>query len=167
MRHGGHDLFLKSTMYNTVLVVHSLFRWLVLISLLYATLRAYRGWITNQIFSTRDNFIRLTAATLAQIQLMIGLWLYIISPIVYYFLRNFNDAVHERDIRFFGMEHITMMVIAVTFVTVGSIQTKKKRMDQAKFKAMAIWFSVAIIIIFISIPWPFSPFTARPYFRGF
>jgi cbb3-type cytochrome oxidase subunit 3 len=30
---------------------------------------------------------------------------------------------------------------------------------------MLVWFTIALIIIFIAIPWPFSPFANRPYFR--
>ena len=154
-------------MYNIVLVTHSFFRWLVLACLLYTTVRAYQGWLTNQVFSRRDNFMRHTTATIIQIQLVIGLWLYFLSPIVHYFLHNFKEAVHQREIRFFGMEHITMMVISVALITVGSMKAKRKVTDQAKFKTMAIWFTVVLIIIFLSIPWQFSPFTARPYFRSF
>jgi hypothetical protein len=91
--------------------------------------------------------------------------LYFISPIVQYFLDHFSEAVHNRGQRFFGMEHITMMVIAVFMITHGSTLAKKRAESEKKFKAMALWYTIALLIIFLSIPWPFSPFTARPYFR--
>lgn len=87
------------------------------------------------------------------------------SPMVNYFLKNFKDAVHMRDIRFFGMEHITMMVIAVTVITIGSLKVKRRNTDQEKFRTTLIWFLVAFVIIVLSIPWSFSPFTSRPLFR--
>jgi multisubunit Na+/H+ antiporter MnhB subunit len=86
---------------------------------------------------------------------------------VNYFLENFSEAVHMREIRFFGMEHITMMTISIILLTIGSIKVKKKSTDQEKFKTMLIWYSIVLAIIFLSIPWKFSPFTARPYFRFF
>jgi hypothetical protein len=63
------------------------------------------------------------------------------------------------------MEHITMMVIAITVLTIGSAKAKRKPDDQQKFKTMAIWFTIALVIILTSIPWSFSPLIARPNFR--
>ena len=154
-------------MYSTLLTLHSLVRWLVLISLLVAIVRAYRGWLGKKKFLKSDNTARMMAVTTGHIQLVIGICLYIISPVVRYFLNYFKAAVHQREIRFFGMEHITMMLIAIVLLTIGSAKTKRKTTDQQRFKTMAIWFSIALLIIFLSIPWHFSPFTSRPYFRWF
>ncbi|WP_192910104.1 hypothetical protein [Mucilaginibacter ginsenosidivorax] len=56
---------------------------------------------------------------MAHIQLTLGLCLYLISPVVAYFLHHFGTAVHEQAIRFFGMEHITMMLIGITLIAIG------------------------------------------------
>lgn len=108
---------------------------------------------------------RVVSAAIAHIQLVLGLTLYFVSPIVNYFLHNFSTAVHERSIRFFGMEHITMMLIAITLVTIGSAKTKRQTTNEQKFKTMTIWYTIAFVIIILSIPWSFSPFTSRPNFR--
>jgi len=152
-------------MYNTVLALHSLTRWLVLGSLLFALVRAYRGRILKTSFSKTDNIARIISAAAAHLQLVLGLALYFISPVVNYFLHNFKEAVHERAIRFFGMEHITMMLIAITLIIIGSVKTKRKTTGAEKFKTMAIWYTIALVIIFTSIPWSFSPLTSRPNFR--
>ncbi|HEY9534158.1 MAG TPA: hypothetical protein VIQ77_06460 [Mucilaginibacter sp.] len=152
-------------MYNTLLALHSLTRWLVLGSLIFALFRAYRGWLFKKPFSKTDNIVRIVSATVAHVQLVLGLTLYFVSPIVNYFLHNFGIAVRERNIRFFGMEHVTMMLVAITLITIGSVKTKHKPTDEQKFKTMAIWYTVAFVIIFLSIPWSFSPFTSRPSFR--
>ncbi|MEH0153876.1 hypothetical protein V6R21_06990 [Limibacter armeniacum] len=154
-------------MYPILLATHSLVRWLVLASLFFALFRAYRGWLSNKPFAKLDNLVRHNTATVAHIQLMLGLWLYFISPVVDYFLDNFSEAVHMREIRFFGMEHITVMLIAIVVVTIGSAKAKRKPTDKEKFKTMAIWFSVGLFLILTSIPWAFSPLTSRPYFRSF
>ena len=154
-------------MYPTLLGIHSLFRWLVLASLIFAIYRAYNGWISKRTFSPFDNALRHWTATIAQIQLVLGLWLYFISPIIDYFLHNYNDAVHQRETRFFGMEHSLMMLAAIVLITIGSMKAKRKQMDTEKFKTMAIWFSIGLLIILISIPWTFSPLASRPYFRQF
>jgi len=155
-------------MYSILLSFHSIFRWLVLASLLYAIYRAYNGWFAKKTFTEFDNTIRHTTATIAHIQLILGISLYFISPIVNYFLHHYKDAVGEREVRFFGMEHILMMLIAITFITIGSVATKRKLTSQTKFKTMAIWFTIALLIVLCSIPWNFNPLTpARPLLRGF
>ena len=154
-------------MYPTILALHSLGRWFVLISLLYAVYCAYRGLLSGKTFSRYDISARYWAVTFAHIQLVLGVWLYLISPIVHYFLHNYKVAVHQRQIRFFGMEHIIMMVIAITFITIGAAKVKRKPDDRGKFRTMAIWFTIALVIILASIPWKFSPLTSRPYFRSF
>jgi uncharacterized membrane protein len=84
-----------------------------------------------------------------------------------YFLHHFNAAVHQREIRFFGMEHSLMMFIAIIIITIGSAKAKRKATDTEKFRIMTIWFAVALFIILTSIPWAFSPLTSRPHFRSF
>ena len=154
-------------MYIPLLALHSLTRWLVLISLVFIIWRAYSGWLLNKPFFKFDNTVRLVTVTIVHIQFLIGLWLYFISPIVHYFLHNFHTAVHERQIRFFGMEHITVMLISVVLITIGSAKAKRKTTDKEKFKTIAIWFSIALFLILTSIPWAFSPLISRPYFRPF
>jgi hypothetical protein len=152
-------------MYSVLLTIHSLVRWLVLISLFIAVYRAYKGWHNKGTFSKFDNTIRVATVTTSHIQLVLGISLYCISPVVRYFLNYFKKAVHEREIRFFGMEHITMMVIAIVIITIGAAKVNRQTTDQQRFKTMAIWFTIALVIIFSSIPWQFSPLTSRPYFR--
>ena len=154
-------------MYSFLLPLHSLVRWFVLASLLFALFRAYRGWLGNKSFTSFDDKVRHIAATIAHIQLMLGVWLYFISPLVNYFLHYFKDAVHKREIRFFGMEHITMMLIAIIIISIGSAKAKRLQADKDKFKTIAIWFTIGLLIILTSIPWAFSPLTSRPYFRPF
>jgi len=152
-------------MYPVILAVHFFFRWAVVLSLVFATYRAYIGWFSGKTFTKTDNLVRHITATIAHIQLVFGLWLYFISPLISYFLYNYHEAVHDRQIRFFGMEHSIMMLIAITIVTIGSAMAKRKTNAKEKFKTMAIWYSIALIIILLSVPWPFSPMVQRPYLR--
>lgn len=154
-------------MYVTLLTLHSIIRWFVLISLIISIFVAYRGWLKNKPYTNSNRILRLTTVSIAHTQLIIGLWLYYISPIVDYFLHNFKESIHQTQLRFFGMEHITMMLIAMTLITLGARTARRKKVDRDKFKSIAIWYSIALFIIFTSIPWEFSPFTSRPYFRFF
>jgi hypothetical protein len=152
-------------MYSVALTLHSFTRWLVLLSLTTAVIVAFSGWKRKRRFTKRDNIIRTLTLSSAHIQFALGAILYFTSPITGYFMRHFSEAVHNRGMRFFGMEHITMMVVAVAMITHGSTVAKNRTVDAEKFKAMAVWYTIALIIIFLSIPWPFSPFTTRPYVR--
>ncbi|MBS7563985.1 hypothetical protein KHS38_06170 [Mucilaginibacter sp. Bleaf8] len=154
-------------MYFNLLVLHTLTRWLVLISLAYAIYRGYAGWLDNKTFTRFDNTVRHVTATIAHVQLIWGAWLYIISPITNYFLGNFKTAVHERQVRFFGMEHVTVMLIAIVLITVGSAKAKRQATDKLKFKTMAVWYTIAMVLILSSVPWQFSPLISRPYLRWF
>lgn len=154
-------------MYSILLTIHSLFRWLVLVSLLYTLFRAYRGWLSGKSFSRLDNSLRVLTLSIAHIQLSLGIWLYFISPLTLHFLENFKGAVHERQLRFFGMEHSTSMLLAVILITIGTSLAKRKPTDHQKFKTLAIWLTVALLMICASIPWEFSPLVSRPSFRWF
>ncbi|MBK1896559.1 hypothetical protein [Chryseobacterium paridis] len=152
-------------MYQTLTFLHSTFRWLVLLSLIYAIFRAYKGYTSNTLFSKTDDSVRHWTATIAHIQLVLGITLYSQSPIVSYFWKNFNTAKESFDLLFFGLIHIFLMLVSIIIITIGSALAKRKETDKEKFKTMLIWFCLGLLIIFIAIPWPFSPLANRPYFR--
>jgi len=150
---------------HPLLVVHSFLRWVVLASLLYAIINALVKWRSGASYSKGDNLARILAVIVLHIQLVVGLCLYFISPIVSYFWQNFSTAVHERQVRFFGMEHIFVMIAAVTVLTIGSANAKRKLTDTQKHKAVFVWFIVAFLLVLSSIPWAFSPLVSRPWVR--
>jgi hypothetical protein len=73
-------------MYPILLTLHSLFRWVVLVSVLYAIFHSYKGWFTGKLFSKFDDSLRHITATITHIQFMIGVGLYFVSPVIDYFL---------------------------------------------------------------------------------
>ncbi len=152
-------------MYTTITFLHSFTRWLVLAGLLYTLYRAITGLLIYRKFTRTDNLARHWSATIAHIQLILGLWLYFISPVIDYFLHHYKEAAKQPEVRFFGMEHSVMMLSAIILITLGSAKAKRKEQDRDKFKTLAIWYSIALLIILIMIPWPFSPFASRPYLR--
>jgi len=152
-------------MYQTLTFLHSLFRWLVLLSLIYAIWMAFKGYFYHKPLTKKEDLVRHWTATIAHIQLILGIILYTKSPVVKYFWKNFSEAKASLDLLFFGMIHILLMMTAIVLITVGSALAKRKTTDREKFKTMLIWFTIALAVIFIAIPWPFSPFVTRPYFR--
>lgn len=154
-------------MYPSLLALHSLLRWLFLAVMIFALVRAYSGWFGKKPYEKLDNSLRLGTASLAHVQLLFGIWLFLTSPLMEVFMNNFKEAMKEKELRFFGMEHNVMMILAIVLLTIGSAKAKRKTTDLEKYKTTAIWFSIALLIILVSIPWPFSPLAERPYFRGF
>jgi hypothetical protein len=57
--------------------------------------------------------------------------------------------------RFYGMEHLMGMIIAIVLVTIGHSKSKKATESAAKFKAIKLWYVLALILILAFIPWPF------------
>ena len=154
-------------MYSTLTVLHSLFRWLVLASLLYALYRSVSGLRGRSSFTKADERLRHWTATIAHIQLIIGFTLYLQSPIVRFFLSDPKQASQHLETLFFGLLHILLMLTAITLITIGSALAKRKTSDHEKFKTLLTWFGIGLLIIFLAIPWPFSPLAQRPYFKNF
>jgi hypothetical protein len=153
-------------MYSTLLCLHSIVRWVLLTALLFSVYRAYRGVTSGRPFSKKDNSLRHWTATIAHVQLIIGIFLYIKSPVVQYFFANFHEAMQHADASFFGLVHISLMFISIVILTIGSAMAKRKPTNQQKYKTMFMWFGLALLIILVAVPWPFSPLAQRPYFRS-
>jgi hypothetical protein len=150
-------------MYLIILTLHSLFRWVVLLALLTSLFRAYRGWLGGRTFTAFDNSIRHNSATVAHLQLVLGYTLYLISPFIASF--HFSDAEHDPGTLFFGVQHVALMTLAIAVLTIGSALAKRRATDREKFRTMAVWFTLALLLILVAIPWPFSPLAQRPLIR--
>ncbi|WP_212004487.1 hypothetical protein [Chitinophaga sp. HK235] len=152
-------------MYSTLIFLHSAARWLVVGSLFYAIYRAYTGYRSGRPFTETDNAIRHWTATIAHIQLVIGMILYTQSPIIQFFWKSPVTEPHLFEHLFFALIHLILMLTAIVLLIAGSAITKRKKTDQEKFRSMLLWFTIAFFILFVAIPWPFSPLSHRPYFR--
>lgn len=152
-------------MYSTLLFFHSWMRWFVLGSLLTSIITAFYGYNNHKPFTRAANLVRHWTATIAHIQLLLGILIYTKSPLIAYFWHNLSEALDNRDNTFFGIIHITLMLLAIIIITIGSAKAKRRSADSAKYKTMLVSYCAALAIIFIAIPWPFSPFAVRPLSR--
>lgn len=150
-----------------LLFLHSLIRWLVLASLSYSFYRAYVAYTNKKPFTTGLNKLRHWTATIAHIQLVIGIILYSESPTVKAFFAGLGSNGHITEPLFFGIIHIALMLLAIVIITVASAMARRKATNEQKLKIMYVWFGVALLVILIAIPWPFSPLAQRPYLRSF
>ena len=128
---------------------HSGLRWVVLALLIGAIINAFTG--KSRTYEKKDKMLNLFAMVFLHIQLLLGLVLYFTSPRV-----KFSGGWMKDDsFRFYGMEHILMMVIAIVLVTIGHSKAKKQSESAKKFKTISLWYTIALIIIIAAIPWPF------------
>jgi len=154
-------------MYSVLLPLHSAIRWLVLISLLITIGKSVLGFYKQSAFSKTDNRLRHWTATFSHIQLLIGMLLYTQSPFVTYFYDTYKSGNLNTEALFFGVIHIILMFIAILFISIGSSKAKRITSDKEKYKTILIWFVLGLLLIFLAIPWPFSPLASRPLLRPF
>jgi len=154
-------------MYPHLLATHSWMRWLVLIGILVAIFTAWQGKNSNRSYGKTDNLARLLTVILAHTQLLIGFILYFVSPTVKIFFADTKQAFSNSQLFFFGILHLLLMLTAVVVITIGSSLSKKATTDQQRFRTIFIYFSIALIIILLAVPWPFSPLAGRPWIRTF
>jgi hypothetical protein len=154
-------------MYFLLLSLHSIARWLVLAGLLYSIYRAWKGYKKHLPFTKSDNAVRHWTATIAHIQLIIGFTLYLKSPQIKYFFTWTKLAIRQPEMAFFAIAHILLMLLSIVIITIGSALAKRQETDRDKFRTMLSYYSIALLLIFLAIPWPFSPFAHRPYIRTF
>lgn len=150
-----------------LLFFHSLIRWLVLGNLIWAFYKAYVAYTNNLPYTKSIDKLRHWTATIAHIQLMIGIVLYSQSAAVKAFMTGLGSTGRITEPVFFGVIHIALMLLAIVLVTIGSAMAKRKPADAQKLKTMYVWFGLALLIILVAIPWPFSPLAQRPYIRPF
>lgn len=154
-------------MYTHLLLVHSWVRWAVVASILLTLLASLSGWLTNRPYTKTDARLRVLATSFSHLQLMLGFVLYFKSPIATYFRQNPGDALASPEFTFFGLIHLLMMLIAVVVLTIGSSLGKRATTDAQKHRLVALYFLAGALLIFVAIPWPFSPLAQRPLFRSF
>lgn len=150
--------------YTVLLVLHSWSRWLVLVFGLIAIYRAYVGYTGRRPFSKADNGMGASFSGFMWLQVIIGLGLYFgLSP---YGLKAMKVAGAMKDptTRFFGMEHVVVMILAAVLAQVGRIAIKKAGNDTLKHKKALTYFGIALLLVLVMIPWGiWNP--ERPLFR--
>ncbi|MFZ5808530.1 MAG: hypothetical protein ACOY16_04530 [Chloroflexota bacterium] len=148
-------------MYAFLLFIHNLFRWVVLIAGIVTVVLAWLGWLKGRPWSRANQLYGIIFTSAMDVQLLVGVLLYFIfSPLTTAAMRDFGAAMQNEIQRFFTIEHGTVMLLAIIFGHVGSIMSKKASTDRQRFQRAALWFSLALLMIILAIPW------YRPLLRG-
>jgi hypothetical protein len=152
---------------NTGLLhLHSVLRWVILLLLLVAVLRHLTAG--RRPFNAGDRRVGLFLLITADIMLIIGLYQWYVSPLGLPSLQDnsFSAIMKSRTARFWAVEHIAGMLIAIILIHVGRAQARKAIADVSKHRRVLTFFLLALLIILISIPWPFRQGIGRPWFPG-
>lgn len=146
-------------MYSIVLAIHSWVRWLALVGAVGTTLAA----LQNREGSA-DGWGLATMIAL-DIQLLLGLLLYlVVSPNMAEIRAHYAEAMQNAQLRFWAVEHVTMMLVAVVLAHVGRVLARNARTPGAKRARLLACFGLATILILVGMPWPGLPY-GRPLFR--
>lgn len=144
-------IFASNTQDMNILVgAHSGLRWIALILIVVAIANALVSRGKNK-YEKKDKMINLFAMITMHTQLLVGMILYFISPKV-----NFIEGwMKSKPLRFFGMEHILLMVIAIVVITIGRKKAETETDLNKKHATIVKWFVIGLILLLAGIPWPF------------
>ena len=154
-------------MYNGLLHLHSLLRWVILILLLVAVYRSMADRYKPFTAGHRKNGLFLMIC--CDIMLLLGLYQWFTGD---WGLRSIQQngmgvVMKNSQLRFFAIEHITAMIIAIILVHIGYSYSKKRIPDVSKHRRTLLFYGLALLIILIEIPWPFRDIGhGRAWFPG-
>jgi hypothetical protein len=151
-------------MYSAALILHSWIRWAVILAGLYAFARSVLGASRRSQWTPADDRAGFWFVTAVDFQMLLGLILYFfLSPFTAQALHDFAGAMKDAALRFWAVEHLFGMVIAVALVHIGRVRARKTD-SLRRHRVAAIFFGLALLLIFASIPWPGSVH-GRPLLR--
>lgn len=136
-------------MYETIQSVHSILAYAALGLLLLASINAIFGLTSKKLFTDKDLRLSLFTLIICHIQLLVGLILYFVSPLGSAQLGNMKDAA----MRLTSLEHPLINIIALALITIGWSKHKKEESNNGKFKKIAIFYTIGLILLLAMIPW--------------
>ena len=146
-------------MYSIVLLLHSWIRWIALVSAIGTTLAALQN---------RERPMDawgLAAMISLDLQLLLGVLLYlVVSPNMAEIRAHFGEAMQNAQLRFWAVEHVTAMLVAIVLAHVGRVLARKATTPGARRGRILVCFGIATVLLFVGMPWPGMPY-GRPLFR--
>ena len=152
-------------LHSIVLFLHSGLRWFVLILALSVVLRCLASWRSTRAWSNADERLHAAFVWSLRAQFILGALLYLwLSPITKAFFANLPVAMKVGELRFFGLEHVVMMVLAVAIADSGRARSKRISDPQKRRRRVFVVSSIPLVLMLAAIPWPFTP-NWRPLLR--
>ena len=145
-------------MYQFVISIHNIARWIVIIAAVFALFRAYRGWFGKKPWTETDRKAGLYFSIAFDVQFLLGLILTVVSPLVRSIISSFQNAMAIDELRLI-VEHIPLMLMALILVHVTNVFAKRAGDDVTKHRRAAIGYTLAFLVMILATPWakPFLP----------
>jgi hypothetical protein len=141
--------------YSLTLILHSWGRWVVLALLLAATIRAIRGRSAGRTWTPADRQANMLAVMSLDVQMLLGLLLYVfLSPFTTDAFKDLGAAMRTPSLRYWAVEHVTLMLGALILAHVGNVLVRKATTDSSRHLRGAIFFGLALVLTLIGTPWP-------------
>lgn len=145
-------------LHTVVLTLHSIVRWFILLTALLAVIRAINGLSFKRGYTRQDNAIGSWFTMFLDVQLLLGIILYYMYSSGF---QNIAGLMGGAQTRFFGLEHVIMMVVAVVVAHIGRVMVRRAETAPQKHRRTIIWLVITLVIIVAAIPWPGLPY-GRP-----
>jgi hypothetical protein len=140
-------------MYPTFIFIHSWLRWIILALFIISIVKSFAGFIGQKEYQKGDNALAASLVGCLHLQVVLGLLLYFaFSPITAAVFSGDVSPMKDAAIRYWAVEHIFAMIVAVVVAQIGRTKAKKLSESVAKFKTQAIFFTIAFVIILSRIP---------------
>ena len=136
-------------MYDFIKQFHSGWAFLAILVLAIAVVNSFIGKSSNKEFTAKDRKIALFALIGTHTQLLLGLVLYFVSGRGFASLGQMKDA----SLRLTSLEHPLINIIAIALITIGWSKHKKAATNEAKFKSIAVFYGLGLVLILSRIPW--------------
>jgi hypothetical protein len=141
-------------MYPVILQIHHFLSWLVLLTASYALFRAFRGILFKKQWFSADRRAGWFLLIAIDLQVLTGILLYgWFSPVTRGVFTNFASVMAESSLRFYSVEHISVMLLALIASHIGRWRARKAQFAARKHRLSAVWFTLAVILILSAIPW--------------
>lgn len=148
-------------MYDILLHSHSGLRWVVLICVLGAIIKSIMGLSSGNPFDKVSDKLTLFSLISCHLMLVIGLGLYFSGEYIRMAAQSPETIMKQPILRFWMVEHLSVMIIGIALITVGRIRLKKIEEDKKKHKNVLILFGIGLLLILSRIPWPFMEIGAN------
>lgn len=129
--------------------LHAYNRYLILAALLFVLYRSFSGWLGKKPFVNADDKASLVLLILSHIQLLLGIIQYwVTSPRTQAAFANFGAAMKDSWLRYFAVEHVSAMLIAIVLIQLGRTFSKKAATAESKHRKLAVYTAIAALLIF-------------------
>jgi len=154
------------TLYEFVLSIHSFVRWAVVVFGVLVLIQGLLGTTAGGQVGTLGKRLGLAFMISFDVQILIGLALHLfLSPITKQGMQDMSASMKDPVTRYWVVEHGLTMILALVVVHIGRMLAWRAKSERsAHFRRMTTT-AIALGLILIRAPWPFSPDVQRPWIR--